>query len=174
MATHSIALAWSATFSFLFLFLTFSSFLPPWVLLPLPSPFPFLTLLAMPAPPCSTSHSLPGPVALLHLFGLLPPQPRWQPDKAGHWKMPAPSIPQQPLSAFQTEQTAAGSDLTVISAVAAAVGDPTYVGGPTYLLSLSKVTCATAPAVLSKMTLIYISTHLCKPCLVFFWTLDWF
>lgn len=68
--------------------------------------------------------------------------------------MPATSIPQRLISGFQIQQTAGGSDVTMMSAVTAVVGR-----GPTHPLSLSKVTCATAPRDLIKMTLIYISTH---------------
>lgn len=157
MATHSIAFTWSIIFSFLFLFLTFSftSLFPPFMSPVAPSfPIPISdpSCHASTAP-CFTSHSLIAPVALLHLFGLLPPTAQVI-TRQGRPLQDASYNHSSAVYLWISDITNCSSDVTVLSTTAAAMGD-----GSTHLLSLSKVTCATAPPVPSKQTLIYISTH---------------
>lgn len=164
MAAHSLPLTWSITFSFLFWFPTSSFtffFLPSCALLPFPAPSPVLALLFMPSVhPIPLSHFLSHHTHSQALqsytisLGCCLPQARWLPSKVDQQKMPAISMPQQLISGFQIQQTVTGSDVPEMFAVAAVVG---Y--GPTHLLSLSEVPWATAPPVLSKMTLIYMSVN---------------
>lgn len=157
MATHSTAFTWSIIFSFLFLFLTFSftSLFPPFMspvapYFPIPIPDPSCHASTA---PCFTSHSLIVPVALLHLFGLLPPTAQVI-TRQGRPLQDASYKHSSAAYLWISDIINCSRDVTGMSAMAAAVGD-----GSTHLLSLSKVTRVTAPPVPSKQTLIYISTH---------------
>lgn len=137
--------------SYLFFYISLSSLMSP-VAPYFPVPIPDPSCHASTAP-CFTSHSLIVPVALLHLFGLLPPTAQVI-TRQGRPLQDASYKHSSAAYLWISDIINCSRDVTGMSAMAAAVGD-----GSTHLLSLSKVTRVTAPPVPSKQTLIYISTH---------------